>query len=105
MVDAASAIDYKTFFKREAYHLKSFVLGTRGNQIPQYRQALKDMLEDTGLRDSVLYISANQWNLQGWRDTTIFQRDRIHLNINGYHRLDSCIVSEILKDWRRSDHQ
>ena len=104
MVDAASAIDYKTFFKREAYHLKAFVMGTRGNQIPQYRQALKDMLQDTGLKDSVLYISANKWNSQGWRDTTIFLRDHIHLNINGYHRLDSCIASEILKDWRKCNH-
>lgn len=101
MVDAASAIDYKPFFKREAYHLKAFVMGTRGNQVPLYRNALKEMLQVTGLRDSVLYISADRWNPLGWRDTTIFQRDRIHLNLEGYHRLDSCIVSEILKDWER----
>lgn len=104
MVDAASAIDYKTFFKREAYHLKSFLLGTRGNQVPQYRQALEDMLDKTGLRDSVLFIHADQWNPAGWRDTTAFTRDRIHLNIQGYHVLDSCIAAEVIRDYRNKSY-
>lgn len=101
MVDAASAIDYKTFFKREAYHLKAILLGTRGNQVPQYRQAMTDMLRTTGLRDSVLYIPADRWNPGGWQDTTMFTRDRIHLNLRGYHVLDSCIAAEILRDRAR----
>lgn len=98
MVDAASAIDYKVWYKRSAYHLKAWILGTRGNQVPQYREAISRMLDETGLRDSVLFIPANRWNPGGWRDTTMFTYDRIHLNIDGYHKLDSCIVAEILKD-------
>lgn len=98
MVDAASAIDYKAWHKRSAYHLKAWLLGTRGNQVPQYREAIRRMLDDTGLRDSVLFIPADKWNPLGWRDTTMFTYDRIHMNLQGYQRLDSCIAAEIIKD-------
>jgi len=100
MVDAASAIDYKTYFKRTAYHLKAWALGTRGNGVPQYREALKQMLVETGLKDSVLFIPADKWIKEGWRDTDIFLRDRIHLNMNGYRKLDSVIAVNIAQDWK-----
>jgi len=101
LVDAASAINYKTYFKRTAYHLKAWVLGTRGNGVLQYRAALQQMLSKTGLKDSVLFISADKWNKDGWQDTSIFLRDRIHLNMNGYQKLDSCLAVEIVNDWKK----
>lgn len=100
MVDAASAIDYKTYFKRSAYHLKAYLLGTRGNNVPRYQSALRQMLEETGLKDSVVFIPADSWIPEGWHDTSVFLRDRIHLNLDGYKKLDSVIAVNIAKDWR-----
>lgn len=104
MVDAASAIDYKTYLKRSAYHFKAWILGTRGNRVPQYRVALKQMLEETGLKDSVLFISADSWVPKGWHDTSVFLRDRIHLNLEGYKKLDSTIAVNIARDWKVRQH-
>ena len=30
----------------------------------------------------------------------IYQEDHVHINFQGYHLLDSCIVSEILNDYK-----
>jgi transposase len=52
-----------------------------------------------GIKDSVLYIAAKQWNPGGSVDSTMFLEDRLHMNLNGYHLLDSCIASEIIRDY------
>jgi hypothetical protein len=59
------------------------------------------MLSDTRLQDSVLYITTQQWNPGGSVDTTMFLVDRLHLNLNGYHKLDSCIATEIINDYTK----
>ena len=73
------------------------------NEGADYQEALKKMLVNTHLQDSVIYISAKQWNPKGSLDTTMFLVDRLHLNLNGYHRLDSCIATEIIKDYTRKN--
>lgn len=100
MVDAASAIDYKPFLKRSPYHIRAFLLGTEYNTIPGYREAQMKMLKETKLIDSVLFIPANKWDKKGGWDDNIYTYDRVHLNMRGYHVLDSCLASEILKDWK-----
>ena len=99
MVDAASAIDYKPFLKRSPYHIRAFFLGTEYNTIPDYREAQMKMLKETKLIDSVLFIPADKWDKIGGWDDRIYTFDRVHLNMRGYHVLDSCLASEILKDY------
>lgn len=73
-------------------------MGTYSNTGEDYQKALKKMLKEHNLNDKVLYISAKQWNPDGCLDSTMFLEDHLHLNFNGYHRLDSCIATEIIKD-------
>jgi len=101
MVDAAWAIDYKPYLHRTAHHLKARLVGTRQNTIPKYREALTEMLASTRLKDSVLYIPADRWDKKGGWDESKYISDRVHLNMHGYHVLDSCIAAEILSDWTK----
>jgi len=105
-VNDIMAIDYKPLLKRTPYHLRALMLGTIDCRVPQYQQALIDMLRETGLKDSVLYVPADRWCKGDWRDTSLFSWDGIHLHLQGYEVLDSCIVSEIVKDYeaRRLRH-
>lgn len=98
-VNDVMAIDYKPWHKRTPYHIRAWLLGTRSYRVPKYREALVEMLNETGLKDSVLYIPADKWGKGGWQDRSIFSWDAIHLHLQGYEVLDSCIASEIIKDW------
>ena len=99
MVDTDMAIDYKPFHKRSPYHIRAFLLGTEFNTIQDYREAQMKMLKETKLIDSILYIPANKWDKIGGWDENIYISDHLHLNMYGYHVLDSCLASEILKDY------
>ncbi len=64
-----------------------------------YRTALKNAITTSNLMDSVVYIHADQWNPSGYKDPrNLYQADETHLNAKGYHVLDSCIASEIVRD-------
>ena len=99
LVNFTEPIQSKTLRARCFFKLRSILMGTWKHQGKNYHNALLEMLDNTRLKDSVLYISAKQWNPEGATDTTMFLTDRLHLNLNGYHRLDSCIASEIIKDY------
>ncbi len=81
------------------YTLRPYLMLTWNNQGEDYQSALRKMLAETKLEDSILYISSKQWNPRGATDTTMFLSDNLHLNLEGYQRLDSCIASEIIKDY------
>ena len=58
------------------------------------------MLKETGV-DSVLYIPHSHWLPRDHHySAEIYQEDHVHINFQGYHLLDSCIVSEILNDYK-----
>lgn len=84
---------------RWTYRFYSLFTGTWDDDIRPFRKALRDMLRQENLQDSVLFIPVDHWNLteQGYPET-IYQEDHVHLNLGGYHVLDSCIVSEIVAD-------
>ena len=92
------------FRERWFYRIRSVVMGTYSNTGDDYTQALRQMLADNGLKDSILYIAAKQWNPNGCLDNTMFLNDHLHLNLNGYHRLDSCIATEIIMDYNNKKH-
>lgn len=83
------------------YWTTSAVMGTLWNKGADYHHSLKEMLDNNHLNDSILYISARQWNPQGSLDTTMFLEDHLHLNLAGYHKLDSCIATEIIRDYTK----
>ena len=99
LVNFTEPMQRKRLRDRWFYRIRSIVTGTQHNQGPDYQDALKKMLSDSQLQDSVLYIRAQQWNPGGSVDTTMFLVDRLHLNLNGYQRLDSCIATEIIRDY------
>ena len=98
-VDFEEPMGRTTLRERLFYMLRSTVMGTSDCRVEDYQEALREMLDRTQLRDSVLYIAAQQWNPRGATDTSMFLEDRLHLNLEGYHRLDSCIVAEVVRDY------
>ena len=65
-----------------------------------YRDAMKKMLQESGLDDKVLFIPISAWNPGGVEaNPEIFLDDRLHLNLDGYHILDSCMAYDIVKDY------
>jgi lysophospholipase L1-like esterase len=99
IVDFTEAVGRKSIKTQLFYKTRSIVMGTANNKGSDYRKALTEMLANTRLQDSVLYITSKQWNPAGCLDTTMFLADRLHLNLNGYRLLDSCIISEIIRDY------
>lgn len=66
---------------------------------PEYREALRLMMEDSKLSGSVIYVPMNGWNGKGYDlNKQLFLDDQIHLNYQGYLKLDSCIINAIIGD-------
>lgn len=89
------------FRERWFYRIRSVMTGTFNNEGTDYQKALTDMLASYQLKDSVLYITAKQWNPKGCLDETMFLEDHLHLNLGGYQKLDSCIATEIINDYAK----
>lgn len=65
----------------------------------EYRDAFESMLNDRNLYDYVIFVSMRGWNGVG-NDVNkeLFLNDKMHLNIQGYAKLDSCIMDAIQKN-------
>lgn len=88
--------------QRFLYRIYSYFTGVVEDDITPFRNGLKKMLKDTGLGDSVLFIPVERWIPQNHKySEEIYQIDHVHLNYQGYHILDSCIVSEIITDYTK----
>ena len=87
--------------QRILYRFYSVFTGVIRDDITPFREGLKEMLKETGLGDSVLFIPADHWIPAGHNySEEVYQEDHIHINYQGYHVLDSCIISEILNDYK-----
>lgn len=87
---------------RIPYRIYSFFNGVVTDDISPFRDGLKKMLTDTKLGDSVLFIPADHWIPEEHNySEEIYLRDHIHLNYQGYHVLDSCIVSDMINDYNK----
>lgn len=87
--------------KRQSYRYRfySVFTGVIKDDITPFRNGLREMLKETGLGDSVLFIPANHWIPENHNySEEIYQEDNVHINYQGYHVLDSCIISEIIND-------
>lgn len=66
---------------------------------PEYREALRLMLEDSQILGPVIFVSMNCWNGVDYDlNKKLFLDDQIHLNQQGYLKLDSCIMNAIIRD-------
>ncbi len=101
MVDFDYPIPRFRFRDRTFYRTRSILMGTRNNKGEDYHKALHKVLTDKKLDNKVLYIASKQWNPDGCLDSTMFLDDHLHLNLNGYHKLDSCIATEIINDYKK----
>ena len=85
--------------QRILYCFYSVFTGVFKDDITPFREGLKKMLKETGLEDSVLFIPADHWIPADHNySEEIYQEDHVHINYQGYHVLDSCIISEIIND-------
>ena len=88
--------------QRYLYRIYSYFTGVVEDDITPFRNGLREMLKETGLGDSVLYMPYSQWLPQDHHySEEIYQEDHVHINYQGYHLLDSCIVTEIIHDYNK----
>lgn len=80
-------------------YIRTFMTGCRMYHYSEYREALLSMLVDKKIQESVLYIPMKEWNGYGEDiNKHLFLNDLIHLNQQGYMKVDSCIIDAISQD-------
>lgn len=82
-----------------ADYVRSWMTQCRMYSFSEYREALQLLLKDSYLKDSVIYVPTRAWNGGDCADLNknLFLDDQIHLNEQGYLKLDSCVI-EIIKE-------
>ena len=104
-VSIDEAYDGNTLYYRLKARLMMSLLKTDLRGVDGYRYSLRDSLIAHHLMDSIVYISADKWNPDGWRDKRhIYTNDGFHLTLPGYALLDSTFASEIVKDYSSRHH-
>ena len=79
--------------------LKSTMTRCKMFQFDEYREDFYQMLVKEKLIDKVIFVSMKDWNgASPDIDKSLFMSDQIHLNRQGYEKLDSCIAAAIAKD-------
>lgn len=89
----------KPFKDLAADYVKSVMTSCKMYHFQEYREALYLMLVDEQFIEKVLYVPMKDWNGGSTDiDKSLFMTDQIHLNRQGYEKLDSCIALAIAKD-------
>ena len=79
-----------------------FITGTPINCKNEFRQAFNDLLAEKKYGEKVQVIRYKSWNNHYAEDIEkIYKGDGIHLNDNGYAKLDSCIIETCVKLQKR----
>lgn len=67
------------------------------NCIDSYSNSYNDLIIEQQWQNDVITIRRNDWNPQGYKgQKELYTSDRMHLNQDGYLKLDSCISSHIV---------
>ena len=88
--------------KRQSYLYRAYSVftGVIQDDITPFRNGLMEMLKTSGLSDSVLFIPADHWIPKNHQySEKYYQKDHVHITDQGYRKLDSCVVSEIICDY------
>lgn len=89
--------------KRMGFKLTAIINSADMNHVDECRDRLRQILDETGLMDSVIFIPKTDWNKDGYRDSRgIYLDDGTHLNLAGYDVLDSCYAEAISRDYLKS---
>ena len=92
----------RAFYQKWAYSMLSLLTKTDNNSAQAYRDGMRQMLKEQGLLNKVVFVPAARWNPGGVAaNPQIYLEDRFHLNMAGYHMLDSCMATEIIKDYEK----
>lgn len=82
-----------------ADYIKSWMTQCGMYSFSEYRDALQLLLEDSFLKDSVIYVPMRGWNGDGTNmNKSLSLDDQVHLNQQGYIKMDSCIINAIIRD-------
>lgn len=95
-------VDIWTMFKDKPFKdmfsdfVKSTMTQCKMYSFKEYREALREMLQNEKLMDKVVYVSMSEWNGDGEEiDSSLFTEDKVHLNNKGYYKLDESIAAAI----------
>ncbi len=76
--------------------IKSTMTQCKMYSFKEYREALREMLQNEKLLDKVVYLPVSEWNGDGEEiDSSLFTEDKVHLNNKGYYKLDESIAAAI----------
>jgi hypothetical protein len=101
-VDFRLAFDNRKFYEQWVFRLLSLWTKVDYNSAQVYRDAMRKILQQEGLKDKVLFIPESKWNPGGVdANPDIYLDDRFHLNMEGYHVLDTCMAKEIINDYKK----
>ncbi len=90
----------RKYYRRWLFSLISMWTKIDDSSIEVYRKAMRKMIQESELKNKVLFIPASAWNPGGIEaNPSIYLDDRLHLNLEGYHVLDSCMATEVIKDY------
>ena len=105
-VDFKSALENRSFVDQMAFRVLSWITKVDYRSASAYREAMRNMLDETRLKDSVLFIPVDHWNPGGaFARPEIYLDDRFHLNLDGYHVIDSCMATDIINDYMKRNNR
>lgn len=105
-VDFKGALENRSFVDQLAFRMLSWITKVDYRSAPAYRKAMRDMLDETRLKDSVLFIPVDHWNPGGaFSRPEIYLDDLFHLNLDGYHVIDSCMATDIINDYMKRENR
>ena len=105
-VDIPYTTSHRAFYEKWASRLLSYITGSGWGDVSIYQKAMQEMLNQTGLVDSVLFIPVSKWNPGGvFARPDLYIDDRLHLNLDGYHVIDSCMATDIMNDYRKRNNK
>ena len=89
--------DNQKFYKKMARRIYMYFQNIPIDCKQMFRNALDDIIQDKGYQDRVSIIRYKSWNNDYSNDLKhLYSQDHLHLNENGYAKLDSAIAKEIL---------
>ena len=89
----------RKFYRQWMYDVITLCTQIDDSSSQVYRDAMRRMLKETGLDEKVLFIPMSAWNSGGIEaHPELYLDDRLHLNLDGYHVLDSCMAYDVVKD-------
>jgi lysophospholipase L1-like esterase len=98
-------VDYRAIYQRETlvakiiHRISAWYTGAPFWSFDDYKSTLRAIIAQDEKRRKLIYISASEWNPDGFRDPRhLYLEDHVHLNKKGYFLLDSCITSYIYHD-------